>query len=187
MITCPKCKNTLPDWTQVCQFCQSDVSKLARPVQPQDRAIRGSSNTAAWIWPTYYFISTYFILIGIWHIFDIVLLLHAINADATKHGLPGSSTMSFVIVPIIFDIILGAIPIVLGIGLIFKIEIIRGVTNFLCFLNIAVDLVMLVGNVLSAPIAGMVGGADLVMFGMFLQVTNLCFNGLMIYLIGETD
>lgn len=41
MITCPRCGNTLPPSAMRCQFCGNDVSKAARPVQPNpyDRSV----------------------------------------------------------------------------------------------------------------------------------------------------
>ncbi len=89
--------------------------------------------------------------------------------------------------PNYFLVVIGAIGVVWGIGLLAKIEFIRGITNVLCFLSIAVDLLSLVGYVLGAGLAAMLGGSLLVVISMFATAFNIALNGLMIYLLGETD
>lgn len=64
MITCPKCKNSLPDWAQTCQFCHTDLKGVARPVAVK-KETSYYGQMAKWVWPCYYAISGYIVLIAI--------------------------------------------------------------------------------------------------------------------------
>lgn len=175
MITCPNCKKTLPDWAQNCQFCGSDLKSVARPfLAPVQGRARGSARTADWIWPAYYGICGWDILNGI---YGIIMGLQPHRA----HGLmPATSSNPFLI-------FFGVFEIIWGLALAAKIEIVRGITNILCFLSIAAGVLQLVGYALSTALVPFFGGALVVVAAIFMTVFNIACSGLMIYLLGETD
>jgi hypothetical protein len=90
----------------------------------------------------------------------------------------GGIFASFVIVAII----IGAIQALLGIGLMAKIEIARGIVNILCWITIAFglyDFISLFAAVLVWPLLGILG--------IILNVIDIVVAGAMIWLIGETE
>jgi len=173
MIQCPKCANQLPDWSQVCQFCQADLKGVARPKpDPKTSPARASyTGPAKWIWPTYYAISGYFVLGGILNLINVLVLM---RKPADELG--GTSVITTV------GIIVSSITILIGLGLIFKVEAARGIVNIRCWITIAVSVLSLpttIGLIALHAATGIV----MTIWAIFDIVTA----GLMIYLIGETD
>lgn len=64
MITCPSCKNTLPDWTTTCQFCNTDVRAVARPKGTDDVPRYGGKLPDKVIWRIYYAVCGFWVLCG---------------------------------------------------------------------------------------------------------------------------
>src|SRR5690348_10553140 len=92
MIQCPNCNATLPDWAQTCQFCQTDVKKVARPkVVVQQK--KGLKPAAPWIWPAYYAMCAFFVLEGIGGILETIIGSHA-KLAGQEIGLTGVSYVS---------------------------------------------------------------------------------------------
>ncbi len=172
MIQCPKCNNSLPDWVQTCQFCKSDISKVPRP-KVAATAKRPLMQTAAWIWPTYYIISGYFVLSGIWTIVQTVI---AANTHKSGVEVTGMGPIQVII------IIIGAITSLIGLGLLFKVELARGIVNVLCWIRIAVGVLSLPAAIGLAVVFGPLGIVMLIS-----SIIDVLSSGLMIYLIGETD
>src|SRR5476651_2500199 len=71
-IVCPNCKQTLPVRAMVCQFCKTDVSKIARPVVagPAPAAIADNN----WKVVAYYVMSGWWMFNGILMILGSVVL-----------------------------------------------------------------------------------------------------------------
>jgi hypothetical protein len=114
---------------------------------------------AKWIWPAYYAVATWWVLQGI------ASVLAAIKSDdGTLTGL------------------IGIFGIIVGFGLICKIEIVRGITNILSFLKIAGGALTILMALIAMGTLGWIGVIVLA-FGVMDVVTG----GLMVYLIGETD
>lgn len=172
MIQCPKCNNTLPDWAQTCQFCKADLSKVPRP-KTAVAAKRPLMQTASWIWPTYYVISGYFVLSGIWEIVQTIFAAssHKPGAEATGMGpIQG------------FMIIIGVVTSLIGLGLLFKVELARGIVNVFCWIRIALGVLSLPATIGMVVVFGPLGVVMLVS-----SIFDIVSSGLMIYLIGETD
>jgi hypothetical protein len=74
------------------------------------------------------------------------------------------------------------ISVVLGIGLLAKIEIIRGIVNFVCGISLVFGILGLIGSFGSVLV---LGGLGVIM--LIRNVLDICMNAFMIYLIGETD
>lgn len=112
MIICPQCKNTLPDWTQMCQFCKTDVTTVSRPVSAKTDNRSYMGQTAQWIWPTYYAICGYIILGGVIGVIQ---------------GLTGSHRDFFVT----FGLVIEILTIGYGICLIMQVDFIRSLAMYL--------------------------------------------------------
>jgi len=176
MIQCPKCSQSLPDWSQVCQFCQTDLKGVSRPKDSDDGYRRSTANygePAKWIWPVYYIISIYWIISG-----SKTLISAIVTSMHTQPNIFGESVRSLDVV----GMVVGALTIMTGIGLAAKIDFFRGVVNFLCFLQILGNLCGLATIIMIGSILG-----PWVLIGVIFQVLNIATSGLMIYIIGETD
>lgn len=83
---------------------------------------------------------------------------------------------------VIFAIVVGGIQALLGIGLMAKVELARGIVNVLCWITIALGLysfIFLFSMVLVDPLAGILG--------IILNIIDIVVAGAMIWLIGETE
>ena len=120
-----------------------------------------------WVYPAYYIVASYFMLSGL-----LGALLTLTNHKAMAEG------NMFTYVGLAFN----GVGILLGLGLLFKVEIIRGIVNFVCGLSLVFGILGLIGSL------GMVlalGGLGVLM--LIRNVLDICMNAFMIYLIGETD
>ncbi|MFZ4506656.1 MAG: hypothetical protein ACOYON_03045 [Fimbriimonas sp.] len=162
MIECPSCKQQLPEWAQTCQFCKADVSKIARP---KSSPKMGASGVPQSIWIAYYGIASYFVLTGL---IRIVITLVQAKGDLGSYGAVG--------------LISAGISIIIGAGLIAKINFIRGIVNFCSALN-ALGAAL---GIFGSSLGGLFVGLYALLF-VFLNVIDLATNVGMIYLIGETD
>lgn len=174
MITCPKCAQSLPDWSQVCQFCQSDLKNVPRPKPaPGQNSSRPLMQAAAWIWPAYYIISVYYVISGLMDVLGGVVMMtqHKNNVLGEQLGFFGYIAM-----------IIGAITIVIGLGLLLRVEIVRGIVNVFCWIAILSGAFGLLGSVMSGGFFTAWG-----IVGIVKNVFSIATSGLMIYLIGETD
>ncbi len=79
-------------------------------------------------------------------------------------------------------IVLGAVTALFGVGLLARVELVRGIMNVFCGLQILFGLIGLVQSILVGTVFGPLG---LVM--MFFDVLQIATAAFMIYLIGETD
>ncbi|HJP82146.1 MAG TPA: hypothetical protein VJ835_01460 [Fimbriimonadaceae bacterium] len=79
-------------------------------------------------------------------------------------------------------IAIAAVTTLVGIGLLFRVELARGIVNFLCGLQIIFGLFGLAGAVLGSMFSGPIGLVLVIM-----QIVQIAAAGFMIYVIGETD
>lgn len=169
MVTCPKCSATLPDWAKNCQFCGSDVRAVVRPVETSAKKNYGYG-PPKWVWAAYYAVSVYFILGGLADV------MASIMATSQKDFLGEPQGYSL---GVILGIVFGAVSALVGIGLLLRIELARGIVNFICGMKIICGL---------ASAGATIAGAML--FGpwlLFIKVLDIVTAGFMIYLIGETE
>ncbi|AIE83391.1 hypothetical protein [Fimbriimonas ginsengisoli] len=129
--------------------------------------------TAPWIWPAYYFISGYYVLSGLVDVSRGVILMtkHKDNVLGEQLGFFGY-----------IGIVVGVITVVVGIGLLTKIEFIRAIVNFFCWISIISAAFGLLGSVLAGGFFTAWG-----ILGIAMNVFSIASSALMIYLIGETD
>lgn len=125
-----------------------------------------SGGKPGWVYPAYYTICGYYILSGLVGILAIVL--------NKKSDLTDPFSILFIAV--------GALSVLIGIGLLAKVEIIRGIVNFFSFVKIL------------GALRGILGSFGMILLSTGLGIAYLIFNVIdlaaavmMIYLIGETD
>jgi hypothetical protein len=124
------------------------------------------SGAPRWAVPAYNAIVAWWILGGIWNVLQGTVF--ASKEDANIFG--------------IIIAIFGAITALVGLGLILRIDLVRGIVNILCFLRILGGIRgLIIGFFLSGPL-GMLG------IGMMIaSIIDIGTGGFMIYLIGETE
>jgi hypothetical protein len=173
VISCPKCNATLPDWAQTCQFCQTDVRSIARPkpVTTEPRRIQAFV-TPQWIWGAYYGLCVLFILEGGYDIAQPFIASHQ-KFMGQEMGMGFFSYIS---------IAFGAFTALLGIGLLLRAELARGIVNVVCGIRILLGLLGLFGSLGGTLIFGAFGLLMVVM-----NIVDIATAGFMIFLIGETD
>ncbi|CAN5406940.1 hypothetical protein BH11ARM1_BH11ARM1_12460 [soil metagenome] len=170
MVTCPKCSASLPDWTQTCQFCQTDVRLLPRGVTAKKNI--QYYEPAKWVKVAYNLISLYFVLSG------------ALNVVATinsTHEKFMGEEIGFTFGTYI-AIAVSAVTILVGIGLLLKVEVARGIVNFICGMRIIFGLATGGITVITALAIGPFG-----VLLILLKAFDIITAGLMLYVIGETD
>ncbi len=117
-----------------------------------------------WIWPAYYAASGWFLVSGGLDVLNGFGVL-----DRSHHIRP-------------VTLVAGIITVLIGAGLLAKVEFIRAIVNFFCFVRIALSLLSGIG-----ALAVMSFNPGLGLLMLIFSILDLCIAGLMIYLIGETD
>jgi len=174
VISCPKCKSSLPDWVQQCQFCGADTTKVARPVIQKTKPKIAAFETPLWVNIAYYSIAGWFILSALVSAATTVI---AINSSSNRNSILGEPT-AFSYVGLVFCVI----QVLIGLGLILKIEIVRAIVNFFCAIQI---LMSILGGLAAFPMMVLSPLAGILY--LLYQIFNIATAGFMIYLIGETD
>ena len=163
MIVCPNCKAQLPDWAKTCQFCQADTGHVLRP--RQDNPDVHAFQTPTWTLAAYYAVSSLLLLSGLIGILTTLV-------GARKDGL-----QLFDFVSLVFD----GVGTLVGIGLLLRLELIRGITNIICFLGILSGLRFIAAGVFGTLFSSW--GLLVALYG----IIKVAIYGFMVYLIGETD
>lgn len=176
-LKCPKCGASLPDWAKQCQFCQTDVSKLARPVQQDTKKHYAAFETPKWVWACYYFIAAWWILGGAYDVLDSMYVF-----GKPLELLKLEKEFQMQVGPNVVGAIAGAITLIFGLGLALKIELIRGIVNFVAGLKLIFGLLGLAGSLMGMTFAGFLS----LPFVIF-ELVNVITAGMLLWLIGETD
>jgi ribosomal protein L40E len=170
MIKCPRCNATLPAWAQSCQFCQADVSGVARPVAAKKDESR-YYQAPKWVWIAYYVIAAFWILNGVR---DILWGLDVFGRQGEGGFFESGISVGMLAV--------GFVTALVGLGLILKIELARGIVNVIAGLRILFGALSLF---MTIPLIFIVG-----IFGFLAAIWTLIdivLAVLIIYIIGETD
>lgn len=101
----------------------------------------------------------------------------AINSSSNRNSILGEPT-AFSYVGLAFC----AIQVLIGLGLILKIEVTRAIVNFLCAIQI---LLSILGGLAAFPMMVLSPLAGILY--LLYPIFNIATAGFMIYLIGETD
>ena len=172
-MTCPTCQKQVIAGMATCQFCGSDLRGLA-PTQKRSMFIDSDSydpvhtgGKPKWAVPAYYAVASYFVLSGLYGVLRLVLNHKAMD----DLGMLAYAWIGF-----------SALSILFGLGLLAKIEIIRGIVNFFCGLSLVLGILGLISSF--GMIFALGGGGVLL---LLRNVLDICMNAFMIYLIGETD
>jgi hypothetical protein len=159
MIQCPKCASSLPDWAQSCQFCNTCVKDVKRPVAVKQH--KGNLlPTAKWVWAAYYIIAFWWMLSG---------SIGVISGAIDKEG------------PLVATIVVGGATVLLGVGLAMRIELLRGIANIFAWVRIifsGLGLIGALGMMMLFPLIGVLW--------FLLNLIDIVSAGLLVYLIGET-
>ncbi|MHB8634996.1 MAG: hypothetical protein ACYC96_00825 [Fimbriimonadaceae bacterium] len=105
-IVCPKCKNNLPAWSQICQFCGTALPGAGRPTGGP--IVDTWNDRPTWQEVCYIIVSVIFILIGA---LEILQGFHVIAAGTGSNVTAGVGT---------YLQIMGTLSVVLGIGMLFQ-------------------------------------------------------------------
>ena len=134
-ITCPGCQNAVPIGLANCQFCGTSLAAINKTIPKakwndtyDPHKVSYSGGRPGWVWPLYYGICGWFILSGLMDI------PQGLGMFAKKPDEAGIN---------LFVLIFAGIDILLGIGLLFKVEFIRGIVNFVCGIGLilgAIDI-----------------------------------------------
>jgi len=81
-----------------------------------------------------------------------------------------------------YGVIFGAFDVAVGLGMLLRLRIFRGIAHILCWINLLKGLSFIVGGLLGTTLFGPIAFIACI-FGLFAVVTS----GGMIYLIGETE
>lgn len=171
-MTCPTCNKQVIAGVPTCQFCGSDLRGMA-PAQAKrsvfiDRDsydVVHSGGKPGWIYPAYYTVCGYYILSGL-----AAVILTVVQAKGDM------DMFTYAMIAIY------SVSILIGIGLLAKIELVRGIVNIVSFFKILGDLRGILG---ALGIMMLSTGMGILL--LVLNVFDLCASVLMIYLIGETD
>ena len=118
-----------------------------------------------WVLPAYYAIAAWWMLSAVWNILRATVL--------SKGGIDFIDGIG-----IFFSVISALI----GLGLLLRVDSVRDVVNFFCFLRIIFGLFGIVQGFLFSGVLGMLG-----IMIMIASIIDVLTGALMIYLIGETD
>ncbi len=179
VISCSACHNTLPDWAQRCQFCGADVTKVARPAAVSTKP-RPYAPSATWIWPVYYALCAYWVISGLGHAAE---AYHTAVTPVTIKMFGASETITpgFGFGQIL-GLVFAAFQLFVGVGLAARVEIARGIANFLAALGILFGLAGLAGSFMGALVFG-----PWAIFGIVRNTLDIVVGAMTIYLIGETE
>ena len=159
MITCPSCGQTIPDSTDVCQFCHAQLGPpAARPIERKT----GHGMPANVVWGLYYAVSGYWVLSGVGNVIYALVTV-------------GDSGGAY------FGYTVNTITALCGVGLLFRVEFIRAIVSFISCLKLLFGVFGLIGNIMSIAIVGPIG----ILF-TFFGLIDIISAGMMIWLIGET-
>jgi hypothetical protein len=168
-IECPNCRRQVPSGFQVCQFCQASLLNVPRQYAPPPP---GASvyNVVTHVRPPwakflYVFIAWYFIITSV-----IVFVWCGVEMS---QGSSKNYTYAFAV---------NFLEMLLGAGLLARIPSIRGLVVVLSLLGILGALAGVLGDFRSLGVSGFKG-----VYNLIQSICDLCFYGLLIYVIGETD
>jgi hypothetical protein len=158
MIKCPNCQATLPDEAVSCQFCGKAWGAPPRPTRGPRMQPDTTSGSPRWVLPVYYLIAVWWIVDGVRSVVGLLAL---------KHNLWG---------------LWGLIDVAMGVGLLMRVEVVRGLVNLFSFVQILLGVLGIVTGFLMSAVMGFYGA--LLMLINTLEIAAAVF---MIFLIGETE
>jgi hypothetical protein len=151
---------------QKCQFCGADVSKIVVPkVVGPTRPKSTAFETPKWVWWAYYGLAAWWILSAL------VSIGFTLSQGAGKTS--GAN--------ILYSMVPDLLGLIMGIGLALKIRLIRRLANWGAGLKILFGLFGMLGGFIVTGISPLLG-----LIVTFLNIFNIVFGALTIYLLAET-
>ncbi len=118
----------------------------------------------------------YVVMSSAWLVLGIISITLVVFVSPSAHKQSG---------PEVFGFISGAIAafqVLLGIGLVARVDLVRGIVNVICWISIVIGLLGLLGDFTVMLFFGPVGFL-LVLF----DIIRVAINASMVWLVGETD
>ncbi|MBX3097518.1 MAG: hypothetical protein KF812_11695 [Fimbriimonadaceae bacterium] len=158
-IECPNCEMILKDTTEICPGCGTNVMHLARDTR-STIGFTYHGKIPPFAWPMYYLISAYWTVSGLY--------------GTVSPFLFGQGFTICIIFPIL--------QVLMGIGLLLRIEAVRGIVNILCWFSILGGILGAIGSIISIPATGVFG-----VIAVIGYVLTIVTSALMIWVIGLTQ
>lgn len=156
MATCPSCKRQVAEWAAVCPHCNTQIKAVhGRFMDPN------TIPNSVWQDWAYYVCASLICVHGLYYTVASVLFGQALERKAA--GLGGLAS---------FAVYIGVIELLLGIGLLFKNELVMTITKYLLYVSLFFGVI---GFVMTLAL-GAFGAAA-------IQLLELGLNGLMCYLL----
>ena len=172
-IECPGCKRKLPNSAQNCHFCGVSTKNVARVAAP-DKKHYAEFETPKWIMGLYYGLCAW------WMIGGAISIGQVINDVATRKPTIFDSSPGYTVVDYAL-IGFGAISVIIGICMAFKVEAVRNFVNWIAFMKIVRGLGGLVGSILGIAI----GGPIMIIF-VIASLVDVIVAGMTVWLLSET-
>ncbi len=170
---CPSCGCTLPAQAQICQFCKADVRTTAKSVsRAAAAACAPKAQDMSWQRVAYYGMGVWWIING--------LMTFLASLKFFNSMLAGAGAM-FTGIPAI-GMVIGVVFILVGIGLLLKIELARGIVNILSWISILGGAFRVLCFIFIGSFLG-----PMVFVYILRSVLDVGLAALQIYLIAETD
>lgn len=181
MITCPNCKQTLPDFVVKCQFCGADTKSVPRfggqtvhadGFEEPDLKT-GSGLSGLWVRRIYYGLGIFWLVMGL---LSMVLVIISATSSTGKQEATGFDVWTFV------GLMLGFIQVLISIGYLARVRSVMKVVNFFAALGVLANILKLIGGLMSIMIFGPIGLVFIVGY-----IFNIIVNGGVMWIIGESD
>lgn len=158
MNTCPRCAATIPESAPRCQFCGEEFSAFARPV-PRIHEPHVHRAHFDWIVIAYYGVAWLWAAQGA---YDIVVAL----------GFEGSGYLAGI----------GVLNAAIGLGLVFRVDIVRRFILYLCYVRVFFGLVPLIAGAFGLFESDFNGWPQI-----FAGVSQILTGLLMIFVISKSE
>jgi hypothetical protein len=138
-----------------CQFCGADTAKVERPKEV--KVNKGYvAPKSIWIW--------YTVICVYWAVTGAITLFAGIKDQASLLA------------------IFGGLDLIIGLGMLMRLNIFRGIAHFLCWVNLLGGLCFIVGGLLGTMFFG-----PYAFISILYGIVDVVVAGLMIYVIAETE
>lgn len=172
-IECPGCKRKLPNSAQNCHFCGVSTKNVARVAAP-DKKHYAEFETPKWITGLYYGLCAWWVIGGLIQVVEVFAAASNRKPDLFGGG-TGLQVYDYV------GIAFGAVTLILGFCMFFKVEAARNIVNIVAFLNIIFGLLGLITSLFSILLLGPLG-----VLLVISSIVDIVVAGLTIWLLSET-
>ncbi|HLK16701.1 MAG TPA: zinc ribbon domain-containing protein [Fimbriimonadaceae bacterium] len=175
-VTCPNCKQSLPAWSQTCQFCGSPLKGVVRPMGAP--IVDTWTDRPTWQEVCYIVVSVAFILNGGYELLQGFKVLPNPLGELSFAGY------------LAYLQIMGFASAILGVGMLFQQLWAQFLVKWYSVLVLVFELWSLMTSLMGASIASRVVGSGVVTLRILEHVAYAAFYGFTIYIIkvvGDVD